>query len=155
VRLKECTGLYRNSILYSEYKNLRNNTTVPFDVNTIIIDNVGILKFLYRYASICYIGGGFGKGIHNILEAAVYNKPVLFGPRFEIFFEAVELINKGGAFKVVNAFSFERTINALLFNEDLYNTACIISGSYVRDRSGATEIITDYIQQLILGYKDT
>ena len=108
-RLKECCTLYKHAILYSDYMQaLNNNAPLKNDINTIIIDNIGMLKFLYRYATICFIGGGFGDdGIHNILEAAVYYKPVVFGPACDTFYEAIQLIDKGGAFDVEDAVELE------------------------------------------------
>ena len=74
-----------------------NNVT---DKQVLIIDNIGLLSSLYRYGDIAYIGGGFGKGIHNILEAATFGLPVLFGPNYAKFNEAVELIRLGGAVSI-------------------------------------------------------
>lgn len=64
----------------------------------LIIDCIGLLSAIYRYGKIAYIGGGFGVGIHNTLEAAVYGIPVIFGPKYRKFKEAVSLIQEGGAF---------------------------------------------------------
>lgn len=147
-RLKECCTLYRHSILYSQYIALLNkNETVSKSTNTIIIDNIGSLKFLYRYATVAFVGGGFGNdGIHNILEAAVYYKPVLFGPAFENFSEATELINKGGAFDVADAIELENQLEELLNDEIFYTEACNIAGEYVKNNAGATNAIINYIQ---------
>ncbi|MEP6465503.1 MAG: glycosyltransferase N-terminal domain-containing protein, partial [Parafilimonas sp.] len=148
-RLKECSKLYKNSILYSEYINTINtNEAVNENFNTLIIDNIGMLKFIYRYATICYVGGGFGNnGIHNILEAAVYYKPILFGPAYEKFSEAIQLIDKGGAFDIEDAIELEDELNDLLQDEELYAEASKISGDYVKKHSGATNSIMNYIQE--------
>jgi 3-deoxy-D-manno-octulosonic-acid transferase len=148
-RLKECITLYKHAILYSDYINLlKENKTPDKDVNTLIIDNIGTLKFLYRYATICYVGGGFGNnGIHNILEAAVYYKPVLFGPAYDKFAEAIELIDKGGAFDVEDAMELEDQLEELLSDENLYKEACNIAGEYVKHNSGATNAVMKYIQE--------
>ncbi|MBV9962217.1 MAG: 3-deoxy-D-manno-octulosonic acid transferase [Parafilimonas sp.] len=144
-RIKECTRLYKHSILYSNYINGTNE--VQENINTLIIDNIGMLKFLYRYATICYVGGGFNSdGIHNILEAAVYYKPVLFGPAFEKFSEAIELIDKGGAFDIEDAIELEDQLQELLSDENLYQEASKIAGDYVQQNSGATQTIMHYIQ---------
>jgi 3-deoxy-D-manno-octulosonic-acid transferase len=144
-RLKECRKLYKHAVFYSDY--IRNEA-LDENINTLIIDNIGMLKFLYRYATICYVGGGFGNDeIHNILEAAVYHKPVLFGPAHENFSEAIELIEKGGAFDVEDAIELEDQLEELLSDKDLYEQACIISGDYVKHRSGATNAIMQYIQE--------
>ena len=151
-RLKECTGLYHFSILYSEYKNLvESNQPVPENVNTLIIDNIGMLKFLYCYATICYVGGGFGRdGIHNVLEAAVYFKPVLFGPEFDKFYEATELVDKGGAFDVEDALELEGQLEDLLKDEKFYAETCEVAGKFVQENAGATSAIMKYLQENLL-----
>jgi 3-deoxy-D-manno-octulosonic-acid transferase len=148
-RLKECIALYKHAVLYSDYiKLLKENKSPDKEVNTLIIDNIGILKFLYRYATICYVGGGFGNnGIHNILEAAVYYKPVLFGPAYDKFAEAIELIDKGGAFDVEDAIELEDQLEELLSDENLYKEASNIAGEYVKHNSGATNAVMKYIQE--------
>ena len=83
-----------------------------------------MLSQLYRYATITYVGGGFGNdGVHNVLEAAVYGKPVVFGPVYEKFMEAVELIDAGAAFSIDNALELEETLAELLKKER--NTNCL------------------------------
>ena len=77
--------------------------------NVLIVNGIGYLSHLYQYATIAYIGGGFGAGIHNILEAAAFGKPVIFGPNYEKFKEANELIEKGGAFSISNSRQLNKT----------------------------------------------
>ena len=151
-RIEECRSLYHFSIPYSQYKNaLDYNKPIDEKINTLIVDNIGMLKFLYRYATICYVGGGFGNdGIHNILEAAVYYKPVLFGPEFDNFSEAVQLVEKGGAFDVDDALELEKQLEDLLTDEKFYKEACNISGEYVKSNIGATAVIIQYIQENLL-----
>lgn len=148
-RISECKELYHFSILYSEYKLLfEKNEILPAHITTIIIDNIGMLKFLYRYATVCYVGGGFGKnGIHNILEAAVYYKPIVFGPEYENFYEAISLIEKGAAFDVDDALELEKQFEDLLTDEKFYNEACTIAGEYVQHNAGATNAIINYFQE--------
>lgn len=148
-RLKECCTLYKCSMLYSYYIELKKrNEVLGENINTLIIDNIGMLKFLYRYAAVCYVGGGFGNdGIHNILEAAAYYKPVLFGPAHENFIEAIELIDKGAAFDVEDALELETQLEELLFDEQLCSEAGKIAGNYVRSHSGATNNIIQFIQE--------
>jgi 3-deoxy-D-manno-octulosonic-acid transferase len=153
-RLKECERLYHYSIRYSQFIQQGQNVALPtFDIqnrkpNTLIVDNVGMLKYLYSYASICYVGGGFGgDGVHNVLEAAVYSKPVVFGPVYEKYPEAAELIAKGGAFSVIDAIDLEDTFNELLDNSSHYNDAAENARDYVYSKAGATEKIMKYIQE--------
>jgi 3-deoxy-D-manno-octulosonic-acid transferase len=96
-------------------KRLQSGTTIPDNINVLIIDNMGMLSRLYYYATICYVGGGFGDdGIHNILEAAVYSKPVLFGPVYDKYFEAGGLLDEGGAFTIEDALELENLLKELL-----------------------------------------
>jgi 3-deoxy-D-manno-octulosonic-acid transferase len=146
-RLKECELLYHHSIRYSQLKEPDIANWKP-ETNTIIIDNIGMLKYLYKYATICYVGGGFGAdGVHNVLEAAVYNKPVIFGTEYEKYIEAVELIDKEGAFSVENALELEEIFNELFEDEDLYNYCAAAAGNYVRSKAGATAGVVQYIQE--------
>ncbi|MGQ0829591.1 MAG: 3-deoxy-D-manno-octulosonic acid transferase [Bacteroidota bacterium] len=108
----------------------------------LIIDNIGMLSSLYQYGTIAFIGGGFGKGVHNILEAATFGLPVIFGPNYQKFTEAKELINLGGAFSVEDSNDLGKTIQ-LLNDKAVLQTASHIAKHYVQSRVGATDKILD------------
>lgn len=103
----------------------------------LVVDVIGILSSIYRYANVAYIGGGFGVGIHNTLEAAVYGVPVVFGPNYNKFREARDLISIGGAFSISNYVILEAQLD-LLFKS---NEAGKKAGEYVKNNTGATEFI--------------
>ena len=146
--IKECEALYKYSIRYSTYLQLLQSDIPLQEVNTLIIDNIGMLSTLYLYATLCFIGGGFGgDGVHNVLEASVYFKPVIFGPVYEKYFEAVELIDEAGAFSIVDALELEEQLDELLSNEELYKKTCTNAGNYVKKKAGATSNIVHYIQE--------
>lgn len=105
--------------------------------NCMVVDIIGILSSIYRYANVTYIGGGFGVGIHNTLEAAVYGLPVVFGTNYQKFREARELIAIGGAFSISNYVTLEAQFDLLLKD----NNAGKIAGEYVKSNTGATEMI--------------
>lgn len=107
----------------------------------LIIDNIGMLSSLYRYGRIAYIGGGFGKGIHNTLEAAAYGVPVIFGPNYKKFNEAKELVKLGGAFSIHNEDDLLRTVTRLINHREELENASSASGRYVQENQGATGII--------------
>jgi 3-deoxy-D-manno-octulosonic-acid transferase len=107
----------------------------------LIIDSFGLLSSIYRYGDIAYIGGGFGKGIHNILEAAVYGIPVLFGPKYQKFKEAKDIIAVGGGFSISNKTSFQEKIDELLTCRPLLKSAGQAAGNFVRHNAGATDRI--------------
>ncbi len=110
----------------------------------LIIDNIGMLMFLYSLCDIAYIGGGFGAGIHNILEAAVFNKPVAFGPNNKKFKEAQDLIALGGAKEIINETNLSVWLTNLLNNETIYTNTANIAGAYVKENIGATnKILTE------------
>ena len=107
-----------------------------------------MLKQLYAYATVCYVGGAFGgDGVHNVLEAAVYAKPVVFGPVYEKYAEAADLVERGGAFTVVDAIELEEVLNELLEDKETYNDACIKAETYVQSKTGATQTVIKYIQE--------
>jgi 3-deoxy-D-manno-octulosonic-acid transferase len=111
------------------------------DARVLIIDNIGMLSSAYRYAYIAEVGGGFGKGIHNILEPACWNIPVLFGPNYYKFREAVEMINVEGAFSFSDYDEFEAILERWLSSEKLYFRAAESAGRYVKENTGATDKI--------------
>ncbi len=108
--------------------------------DVLIIDNIGILSSLYQYGKIAFIGGGFGKGIHNILEAATFGLPVIFGPHYQKFTEAKELIHLGGAFAVMDSNELQKILQ-LLNDEKVLQTASHIAKQYIQSRLGATDKI--------------
>ena len=113
----------------------------------LIIDNIGMLSKLYHYATICYVGGGFGgDGVHNVLEAAVYGKPVVFGEEYSKYREAVELVDTEGAFSVKNTLELEIILNNLLSDNQFYTRTSKIAGEYVKSNAGATEVILQYLK---------
>jgi 3-deoxy-D-manno-octulosonic-acid transferase len=149
-RLKEVEALFRNCIRFSELQKLMADGGWPMvkSANVLIIDNIGMLARLYKYAAITYVGGGFGDdGVHNVLEAAVYGKPVVHGPVIEKYVEATELVDCGGGFIVDSALELEETFNRLLTNYGEYKAACKASEDYVRSRKGATEKVMQFIQE--------
>ncbi len=113
--------------------------TDSYDV--LIIDSIGILSSLYQYGNIAYIGGGFGVGIHNILEAATFKLPILFGPNYLKFKEAVDLVDKKGAFPIQNYAELEATLSKLLSNRNNLQNASEICKEYVEKNVGSTKLI--------------
>jgi len=108
---------------------------------TLLVDRMGLLARLYRYADIAYVGGGFGDGIHSLLEAAAWGKPVIFGPQHTKFAEAKGLIDAGGGFEVRNAGELRTVLDRLLGDKDALAKAGEAAGRYVRERVGATELV--------------
>jgi 3-deoxy-D-manno-octulosonic-acid transferase len=120
---------------------------VSVDARVMIMDNIGLLSSAYSYASIAEIGGGFGKGIHNILEPACWGIPVVFGPNFENFREAVDLKNRGGAETFSTAGEFKKILDLWLNDEKCYLSCAEKAAKYVKENTGATEIIIKELTQ--------
>jgi len=119
------------------------------DYQVLIIDNVGLLSRLYRYGEFAYVGGAFGKGLHNILEAACYGIPIFFGNKsYQRFQEATDLIHRGGAFAVGNHLELKEKFEMLNFPEN-FLPACEVTRAYVVENLGATEKIMDYCRKLL------
>jgi 3-deoxy-D-manno-octulosonic-acid transferase len=108
------------------------------DERIIIVDSVGLLLVLYAYAHIAYVGGSFRQGVHNVLEAAVYGIPVLFGPRHWNSQEPVMLLERGGGFVVQNTQQFVGTLRNLLLDEQARLFAGERAASFVQTHVGAT-----------------
>jgi 3-deoxy-D-manno-octulosonic-acid transferase len=117
---------------------------LPEGLQLIIVNTIGILSSLYRYASIAYIGGGFGKGIHNTLEAATFGKPVLFGPRYRKFQEAVDLKERGAAFPVSSYEELRSILDGLLNEPARLKSSGQAAEAYVKSMLGASSRIVDY-----------
>jgi len=143
IHLKELKNIFKNSIFYSD---LMKQHKYGSDCNVLIIDSIGLLSKLYRYATVTYVGGGFNSsGIHNTLEAAVYGKPVIFGPEYEKFDEAKALIKNGAAFSIDNALTLENKLDELFNDNILLEQASDFARKYVYSNKGATQKIMNYI----------
>lgn len=142
--LEKTRKLFPNSILFSQWQ--REPTNHQHQV--LIIDNIGMLSRLYHYADISWIGGGFSKGgIHNVLEAAVYGKPVLHGPNFEKYAEAKALSNAKGSFIIHELPEITSTIKSFIDIPDFYNNTCKNAATFTTENSGAVKKIIDWIQE--------
>lgn len=114
----------------------------------LLIDNVGMLNTLYRYGTVAYIGGGFGRGIHNTLEPAAWGLPVIFGPNYQKFEEARQLVARGGAFAVRDAGELSAVLSR--FGDPVfYNRAVAEVQRYLAESKGATNRVLEYLQPLL------
>lgn len=111
------------------------------DVDCIIIDAIGFLSSIYRYGDIAYIGGGFGVGIHNTLEAAVYGIPVIFGPNHQAFREALGLLAVGGGYAINDSGEYSALLDTMINDRSKLKEAGSKAGAYVKDNSGASDAI--------------
>lgn len=109
--------------------------------NILVIDSIGWLSKMYRFANAAYIGGGFGRGIHNLAEAAVYGCPVIFGPNHQIFREAVDLKALGGGFSINHSKQLEEILRRWITDPSACKTAGEKAKSYIMANRGATEHI--------------
>ncbi len=127
--------------LIKDKKVVRYTQTTPEEAaqaDVLIIDCFGLLSSMYNYGDVAYIGGGFGVGIHNTLEAAVWNMPVIFGPNNKKFQEAQGLLKSGGGFEIQNYESFEGLMNSMMNDEAFLKQAGDKAGAFVASLSGAT-----------------
>ena len=135
--LKEIESkLQRSSIRYT--KATEDNVQ---QADCLIIDCYGLLSSIYRYGEISYIGGGFGVGIHNVLEAAVYGIPVIFGPNNKKFREAQHLLANKGGFEINGYEDFQQLMDKFLTDEAYLKQSGKAAGDYVKDNAGAMDKI--------------
>jgi 3-deoxy-D-manno-octulosonic-acid transferase len=113
--------------------------------NTLIIDNIGMLSSLYAYGDIAYIGGGFGVGIHNTLEAAAFGLPVIFGPNYLKFNEARQLIALKAGFSIKDEAELQGITDTLINDEAFYSITSKKILQYVQEHVGATQMIMEHI----------
>lgn len=132
-------------VLFSDLNNGREQEDSGKDVKVLIVNTIGHLSSLYKYGTIAYIGGGFGKGIHNILEASAAGLPVMFGQNYKRFREAVELNKAGGAFGIKDEEEAFMFMSKLMNEEAFYLQSSDISREYTKGRVGATKLILDQV----------
>lgn len=131
-----------SSVLYSEQEKS------PVPAHVLLVDRIGLLNRIYRYAWLSYIGGGFGKSVHNTLEPAVYGIPVITGPQIGKFPEAVQMQRFSGLFVVKNADDFARVISRMEGNESLLADIREKQEMYFSSGSGATSLIVSYLSNI-------
>ena len=125
-------------------KTVRYTQTTPeavAEAQCLIIDCFGLLSSIYHYGEVSYVGGGFGVGIHNVLEAAVWNVPVLFGPNNKRFQEAQELLASGGGIEISDYDTFASQMQRFISDRQLLKECGSKAGEYVKGKAGATEIV--------------
>ena len=119
----------------------------------LIINTIGILSQLYQYARFAYVGGGFGENIHNIQEPVAFGRPVVFGPKYDSFKEAVDLVTLDGAFTVDDPYGLESVFGWLMNEEDLYEKACEACRNYLNSHVGATEKTIKGLKKVLFSQK--
>ena len=139
--IKQITSQIENYQLYSQL-----STDNIQQSRVLIIDTIGILKKIYKYARFAYVGGGFMSSIHNTQEALVFGCPVVVGPKYHKFVEAVDLIEKGGMFSVADQKEFDEIFEKLINDEEFYNKASGICQDYIQLSIGATKLIMDHLK---------
>jgi 3-deoxy-D-manno-octulosonic-acid transferase len=154
IRYSEIAEKLPEKGIYTEGSSLK-EILKNYDSRILIIDNIGLLSALYRYGKIAYIGGGFGSGIHNTLEPIAHGLPVLFGPKYEKFTEAIQLVKTGGGFVVndgqsIDSQPFETIMERLLIAEN-YEKAAFAAHGYIAQNRGATLQVLEEIKKII-GY---
>ena len=137
--VKETFAAYKTALYSSKEKNDLAESQV------FVIDTIGILNRLYQYSTVSYVGGAFKTGLHNILEAAVYGKPIFFGPHYDHFNEAVNLVSLKGAFSVTSTDEMQSIMIKFEQNPEYYDQTCDICQQYVMQNSGAVDIIYEKI----------
>ncbi len=126
-------------ITQAEGKNLQ-------EFDCMIVDTYGMLSSIYRYGNVAYVGGGFGVGIHNVPEAAVYGVPVIIGPNHQKFREAEMLLHLGGCFEITSYDTFAMTMKLLTGNEESRQKAGKAAGNYIMSNAGAADKIFNSIK---------
>lgn len=136
-------NILKKTILFSEISNV-----TKIDAQVLIVDTIGLLNKIYRYGTIAFVGGGFGTGIHNILEPTTFGIPILIGPKYHKFKEAIDLIKLKGCFVVNNQLEFNKTVVNFNNKKELEKVK-MINDKYVQKNIGATLCIINYIKNTI------
>lgn len=140
--ISDLKKMFPSALLFSQFASYSEEQIVSSQV--LIIDNIGMLSSLYYYGSVAYIGGGFGVGIHNTLEAATYGVPVVFGPKYEKYKEAVDLVTIMAGFSILNQEDLDMVF-AELQDDQKRTEFGMAAKRYVQQNAGATKIIMKYL----------
>jgi 3-deoxy-D-manno-octulosonic-acid transferase len=143
-RIENIEKLFPNSIRFSEIQKDGFVLQTLANTQVLIIDSIGILSSIYQYGKIAYIGGGFGVGIHNTLEAAAFGLPIIIGPNYSRFMEAIELIEKGAAFSIKDSAELKFRMDFLMKEENRLKSGTA-ADQYVQNHTGATQKFLDFI----------
>ena len=144
--IKACRSHFTDAICLSEWLTQSNSMDKPM---VLIVDQIGLLSHLYQYADIAYIGGGFTKdGIHNVLEAAVFGQPVIWGPNDSKYPEAIGLRNVGGGIQIKDTSTLNQTLEKLLNEPNFSKATGDAALKYVQEHAGATQKTIDCIKQI-------
>ena len=141
-------AMFPDALLYSTISSPCQDEAQPSAVktmktteNVLIINTIGILSQLYQYARFVYIGGGFGVNIHNIQEPITFGCPVVFGPKYESFKEAVDLVRLGGGFSVSGQEELDAAFSRLITDDAFFDKASAVCKDYLNAQLGATDVI--------------
>jgi 3-deoxy-D-manno-octulosonic-acid transferase len=135
------SAISKKTVLFSQKENKK-----LADYTVFIIDTVGLLTKIYSYGTIAYVGGGFGNpGIHNILEPATFGLPIVIGPNYSKFAEAIELVNLGGCMSISNKEELKQIFDRLLSDENFLTEKGEICRFYIQNNKGATDTIIEAI----------
>ncbi|MFH6988965.1 3-deoxy-D-manno-octulosonic acid transferase [Flavobacterium collinsii] len=131
----------KSTVLFSEKKDKDISS-----YNVFIIDTIGLLTKIYSYGTIAYVGGGFGNpGIHNILEPATFGIPIVIGPNYSNFAEAIQLVKLGGCLVISNPLELKQNLDRLLHDKEYLEEKSQICKSYIQDNTGATDSIMNIV----------
>ena len=132
-------------MLYSEI----NEEEDLSEISVLVIDTIGLLTKIYSYADMAYVGGGFATGLHNTLEPAVFGIPVIIGPEYHKFQEALDLVHQKGILVIKSLSDFERWMRQLLNDEEFRRNTGLININYINNKRGASVQIMKHIRTLL------
>ena len=136
--------IIKSSILYSEIKNKEIK-----DSSVLLVDTIGLLTRIYGYADMAYVGGGFATGLHNTLEPAVFGIPVIIGPKYQNFQEALDLVHQKGILVVKDRAEFKQVVNQLVTDNDFRINSGLINSNYISLKRGASIQIMEHLRTLL------
>lgn len=139
-------AIQKNTLRYTQ---INKDKGIPFDVNVIILDTVGLLSSVYQYGDVAYIGGGFDDGIHNILEPAVFGIPIVFGPNHTKFIEAIALVEQKGALTGKNEIDLKKELKSLIEDKPKRLQLGIKTHDYIWNKETTIEIIYNFIRKYL------
>ena len=146
--IQQCMAIFPGAVCYSDYEKDWQDTHQYSGINKLIINRIGMLSSLYKYATVVYVGGGFGaEGVHNVLEATIYGNPVVIGPEYAKYLEVTQLVAEGGVVAVSTSSALSNTLLHFFENGEARAMIGKKAKAFTLAQTGATQKVMQVIQE--------
>lgn len=146
--IRQCKEIFPGAVCYSDFERDWQDSNQYKGINKLIINRMGMLSSLYKYATVAYVGGGFGaEGVHNVLEATIFGKPVVIGPEYSKYLEVTQLVEQGGVIAIRTTQELNNTLQNLFENKEICSSTGKKANEFTITQTGATQKVMQVIQE--------